>query len=176
MRSHSVCTFLQKNKTKTNSISPQMEHLRHIILHALHKADSIVTSPTRAQKHHVSLRPILACKHLRALSAPYRALQRARSVMPRASDRPSLCAVRLPQTRRPSARLSPIVRAGVVRGMRRKSPGSACTGYPSRLLHARSAAVLSGTSCRLLNYSAFLTGRNSWRLRLTVILESVSKR
>ena len=52
----------------------------------------------------------------RALSAPYCALRRARSVVRRAPDRPSLCAVRLPQTRWPSARLSPRERAGVVRG------------------------------------------------------------
>ena len=53
---------------------------------------------------------------------------------------------------------------------------SACTGWPSRPLRARSAAVLSGTSGRVLDQSAFLSRRNSWRLHLTVILERVSKR
>ena len=87
---------------------------------------------------------------LRAQSAPYRALQRARSVVRRAPDRASLCAARLPQKRQPSARLFLGVRGGEARERRRRSSESAGAGCPSRLLSVRSAAVLSGTSGRLI--------------------------
>jgi hypothetical protein len=46
-----------------------MEHLHDIILHALHKPDSIMPTPPRAQKHHIAQRLVLPRKHLRAPKA-----------------------------------------------------------------------------------------------------------